>query len=68
MAIWSGPAPKTCELGGEEIKMSFVDGRTRGGPWAVMCLDCFKRVGVGLGTGRGQLYELKGEQFVKTGG
>lgn len=35
----------------------FVDGKTRLGPWANMCLDCYKLLGIGLGTGKGQLYD-----------
>jgi hypothetical protein len=30
------------------------DGATTHGPWANMCEDCFRKYGVGLGTGRGQ--------------
>ena len=32
-----------------------VDGKTTFGPWGYMCSDCFDSVGVGLGTGRGQI-------------
>jgi hypothetical protein len=35
----------------------FVDGRTIYGPWALMCIDCHTRNGVGLGTGKGQKYD-----------
>ena len=31
-----------------------VDGATRMGPWAYMCIPCFESYGVGLGMGRGQ--------------
>lgn len=31
-----------------------VDGATVMGFWAYMCQDCFKRFGIGLGTGKGQ--------------
>jgi len=30
------------------------DGKTRLGPWAYMCLQCFGELGVGLGVGKGQ--------------
>jgi len=33
---------------------AIVDGRTKMGPWAFMCRDCFKKFGTGLGLGRGQ--------------
>ena len=31
-----------------------IDGATRMGPWAYMCVPCFETYGVGLGEGRGQ--------------
>jgi len=34
------------------------DGRTKMGPWAYMCPDCFVFNGVGLGIGRGQRLEV----------
>lgn len=38
-----------------------VDGKTVMGPWAYMCAAHYKRYGVGLGTGKGQiLIPLKG--------
>ena len=30
------------------------DGKTKMGVWANMCGGCFKKYGVGLGTGKGQ--------------
>jgi len=36
------------------------DGRTRLGPWAYLCASCYKKHGVGTGTGRGQRLVLKG--------
>lgn len=38
----------------EEDRPAVVDGATTLGPWAYMCQDCFKRFGIGLGTGKGQ--------------
>lgn len=34
--------------------VALYDGKTVFGPWAHMCEACFRRVGVGLGTGVGQ--------------
>jgi hypothetical protein len=34
----------------------WVDGKTTLGPWANMCLACFRVAGIGLGTGKGQKY------------
>jgi len=61
---------KFCDLCKTRIKRqpgsSFVDGRTRivhfGSSWAFMCLKCFKANGLGLGTGKGQMYSfIKGD-------
>ena len=47
-----------CNLCAKERLSEFVDGKTRMGPWANMCLPCFRKVGVGLGVGRGQRYAM----------
>lgn len=58
-AKWHGVIPKKCDLCEGELKGAFVDGRTKIGSWAIMCLPCHKEFGVGLGLGKGQKYELK---------
>jgi len=45
-----------CNLCGKVNLSEFVDGATRIGPWANMCMPCFRSVGRGLGVGRGQRY------------
>ena len=62
--------PSRCDLCHEDIKGSFVDGKTKFGPWGNMCIPCFKEAGVGLGTGRGQMYcyDNKTLAFVKVEG
>jgi len=40
-----------CQFCGNEAK---YDGRTKYGPWAYMCENCFETRGVGLGLGKGQ--------------
>ena len=45
-----------CDLCGVLAK---YDGKTTIGPWAYMCKTCFRRFGVGLGTGKGQELILK---------
>lgn len=54
---WMGSTPKCdfCEKTGNTLQQ-FVDGRTVFGPWAIMCPDCFKKNGVGVGLGSGQEY------------
>ena len=38
----------------------FVDGRTRSGPAANMCPECYYKNGTGIGWGTGQLYRKHG--------
>lgn len=60
---WTGKPPACCDLCKAPIANDFVDGRTIGGPWANMCLDCHAVNGAGLGLGKGQHYRLtKGER------
>jgi hypothetical protein len=40
-----------CDFCGKPAK---YDGKTKMGPWADMCETCFRKYGVGLGTGKGQ--------------
>jgi len=42
------------EIGGEV----YIDGKTKSGPWANMCTSCHRNFGVGLGLGKGQMYDL----------
>lgn len=44
---------------GKPATPAAYDGKTRRGPWAYMCEECFQVWGVGLGTGRGQLLILE---------
>lgn len=62
--IWMGSTK--CDICGEEISKTLIDGNTIHGSWAVMCPKCHKIHGVGLGTGKGQKYVRDGEgNFVK---
>lgn len=45
-----------CDVCHVEIIGFYVDGKTKYGPWANMCLSCHKAFGVGLGLGKGQVY------------
>ena len=46
-----------CRFCGMKLR-EMVDGKTIYGSWAYMCLSCFSIFGVGLGIGRGQVFEL----------
>ena len=61
---WIGTPPAACEyrnvFGGgcsNPLAKSFVDGKTREGPWGCLCTSCHKTRGVGLGTVKGQRYD-----------
>jgi hypothetical protein len=59
---WNGTIPTKCEICGKPLTKYFIDGRTRMGPWAIMCPECFKVYGSDLGIGKGQKYK-----FIKKG-
>lgn len=40
-----------CDICGEE---AHYDARTKSGMWGNLCEKCFKKHGIGLGTGKGQ--------------
>lgn len=58
---WSGTWPTKCDLCKKDLKQEdkFFDARTWFGPWALMCVVCFASEGVGLGLGKGQMYDSK---------
>ena len=60
---WVGEIPKRCDLCGTDLVGTFVDGRTYNGSWGILCTSCFMLHGVGLGTGKGQLYNVLGEKL-----
>jgi len=52
--------PKTCQVCPTSLTKVFYDARTRQGPWAYLCDDCFENLTSGrLGTGFGQKYEVQ---------
>ena len=55
---WCGSNPicDFCQCVPDEF---FVDGKTKMGPWAIMCKKCFKVYGTKLGLGYGQKYDAK---------
>lgn len=62
---WYGILPKKCDICKRLLKRFFVDGRTKMGPWAIMCLSCYRELGVGIGTGKGQKYSIPGGQKIE---
>ena len=66
MSKWLSKPPTKCDICGSPFVGVFIDGATRQGPWGLLCLDCHERHGHGLGTGRGQMYNLK--SLEKVGG
>jgi cytochrome c553 len=52
---WMGDV-KECEICCKPITHVFIDGRTQSGHWAIMCVECHKKEGLGLGEGNGQEY------------
>jgi len=60
---WLGKIDK-CDLCGKELSMfsEFIDGRTDLGSWALMCPICHHLYGVGLGAGRGQMYDYNSRE------
>lgn len=60
-SAWLGTPPVHCDICGRTLSNSgiFVDGKTRQGPWAIMCTHCHSSRGVGLGVGKGQKYVME---------
>ena len=56
---WMGKTPEKCDLCEQQLDRWFVDSRTIRGYWALMCMGCFKEWGIGLGLGKGQMYNLE---------
>jgi len=61
---WLGTTPVKCDCCTREPRKFFVDGKTRFGPWMIMCDECFSQFGVGLGLGKGQKYDAKSLEFI----
>jgi hypothetical protein len=52
--FWWGEIPEACQVSRDPITNAFVAGN---GKWACMSPYTHSRVGIGLGTGRGQRFE-----------
>lgn len=66
---WAESAPVVCDMckqvlanchaPGADPSTTFVDGQTVMGSWAIMGEGCFPIYGVGLGTGKGQRFNIE---------
>jgi hypothetical protein len=66
--VWTGTPPERCNLCEHKLEGIFIDGRTKRGAWAYMCVRCHELSGVGLGTGNGQAYQKRADgKFEKLG-
>lgn len=57
---WVGDVDN-CDICTVSMANKFVDGKTIYGSWATMCQSCHKRIGMGFGAGKGQLYEKQSD-------
>ena len=62
---WMGQVPRECDLCDVPLVDFWIDGRTMFGSWANMCIPCHEHMGMGLGTGKGQKYDLKTQEKVE---
>jgi hypothetical protein len=61
--VWLGSKPSCCDLCKTILGDEFVDGRIQGRScWAILCPPCHLEIGVGLGTGYGQMYRKTGDE------
>lgn len=65
---WYGTWPAKCNVCRCDLTKCkyFVDGKTRMGPWGLLCPECHASHGSGLGIGLGQRYNSK--TLIKEGG
>jgi hypothetical protein len=57
---WMGAIPEKCDLCKSPLTTTFTDGSIFGtNHWAIMCPKCHAKVGNGVGTGKGQTYDVK---------
>jgi hypothetical protein len=57
--LWEVEMPAKCEVCKKDVGDVFYDAKLDGGPWALMCEECFDTRGAGLGMGMGQKYDAK---------
>jgi len=54
---WLWPAER-CDICNKSFvaQKHFINGKVKAGFWKIMCRDCHKIFGVGIGSDRGQIY------------
>ena len=62
---WKIDVPTACRLCDKPITNSFVNGKRQDGRWSHMCLFCHREHGVGFGDLMGQLWERRGQEFIR---
>jgi hypothetical protein len=58
MANWCGKTPTHCDYCTQQLQGHFTDGKSPMGQWGIFCDACVRRLGIKLGIGRGQKFEL----------
>ena len=53
-----------CDICKEQLNGNYVDGKTIYGYWATLCESCHKKIGIGFGPGKGQLFDNTGTKIV----
>ena len=57
---WDGPLPTNCEICGVRFRDEFLQGRVRPlKTWVIMCAECHRLRGVGLGPDSGWKYDAR---------
>lgn len=67
---WIGEIPTNCPICGSKMRHTMVDARIKGQTgWALIDLKCHAAHGVGVGLGKGQVYEKQADgRWLKTQG
>jgi hypothetical protein len=66
--VKEGNMEKTCDLCYRRCPSTYYDAKTKNGPWATLCSVCYEKVGIGLGTGKGQQFAFITGYWKKVGG
>lgn len=66
MLKWFGST--RCDICGLHCEDVLIDAKTKKGPWATMCENCFKKYGIKIAPGFGQKYKRDNNNFIKIEG